>query len=161
MKLIFRVTSKQRLIFTEPAVLQMLAHVQRRFWDPEAGGVLLGRHLLDSDDVVVDEVTIPQATDRRTRFSFFRSRQHEQIARVRWEAEANTLAYLGLWHTHPEDSPTPSTIDRQDWQQAVIQDTYDGPRLYFPIVGRHEIRVWTKSKTGGLRELKRENPLCD
>ncbi|MDO9103068.1 MAG: Mov34/MPN/PAD-1 family protein [Candidatus Nitrotoga sp.] len=156
MKLVFRVTSKQRLIITEHAVEQLLAHAQRRFWYCEAGGVLLGRHLLDSEDVVVDEVTVPQSSDRRTRFSFFRSKKHEVIAIERWQAEASTLAYLGLWHTHPEDSPTPSSVDRNDWEQAVVKDTFNGPRLFFPIVGREEIRVWTKSRTGGISELKRE-----
>ena len=156
MKLVFQVTPKQRLIITEQAVEQMLAHVQRCFWHCEAGGVLLGRHLLDSEDVVVDEVTVPQSTDRRTRFSFFRSKKHEAIAKERWHAEASTLAYLGLWHTHPEDSPTPSSVDMSDWVQAVAKDTFDGPRLFFSIVGRKEIRVWTKNRAGCIRELKRE-----
>ncbi|MBL0492945.1 Mov34/MPN/PAD-1 family protein [Aeromonas veronii] len=156
MKLVFRVTSKQRLIITSQAVEQLLAYVQKRCWQREAGGVLLGRHLLDSEDVVVDEVTSPQSSDRRARFSFFRSKKHEHIARERWLEEMNTLAYLGLWHTHPEDSPTPSPVDREDWQQAVANDTFDGERLFFPIVGRKEIRVWTKSRSGGIRELKRE-----
>ena len=156
MKLLFKVTSKQRLIITSQAVEQLLAYVQRRCWQREAGGVLLGRHLLDSEDVVVDEVTSPQSSDRRTRFSFFRSKKHEHIARERWIAEANTLSYLGLWHTHPEDSPTPSAVDWEDWQQAVANDTFDGARLFFPIVGRKEIRVWTKSRSGDIRELERE-----
>jgi integrative and conjugative element protein (TIGR02256 family) len=156
MKLVFKVTSKQRLIITSQAVEQLLAHVQKWCWQREAGGVLLGRHLLDSEDVVVDEVTGPQSSDRRTRFSFFRSKKHEHIAKERWLAEANTIAYLGLWHTHPEDSPTPSSVDREDWQQAVTNDAFDGARLFFPIVGRREIRVWTKSRSGVIRELTRE-----
>lgn len=155
MKLVFRVTSNQRLIITSQVVEQWLTHAQRRCWQREAGGVLLGRHLLDTEDVVVDEITSPQTTDRRARLSFFRSKKHEHIARERWLAEAYSLAYLGLWHTHPEDSPKPSSIDRQDWQHAVANDTFDGPRLFFPIVGRSEIRVWTKSRTGGIRELKK------
>jgi len=156
MKLVFKVTSKQRLIITSQAVEQLLAHVQKWCWQREAGGVLLGRHLLDSEDVVVDEVTGPQSSDLRTRFSFFRSKKHEHIAKERWLAEANTIAYLGLWHTHPEDSPTPSSVDREDWQQAVTNDAFDGARLFFPIVGRREIRVWTKSRSGVIRELTRE-----
>lgn len=155
MNLVFKVTSKQRLIITRQAVEQLLAHVQKRYWQREAGGVLLGRHLLDSDDVVVDEITSPQSSDRRSRFSFFRSKKHEHIARQRWLAEAHTMAYLGLWHTHPEDSPTPSSIDREDWLQAVNNDTFDGMQLFFPIVGRKEIRVWTKRRSGDISELKR------
>lgn len=155
--LVYRVTPRQRLIIVEHALKQMQAFAQHRWWDREAGGVMMGRHLLDSDDVVVDEVSTPQDTDRRSRFNFFRSRKHEQVARQRWLKEQSTSAYLGLWHTHPERDPTPSGVDRNDWQQAVASDTYEGDRLFFPIVGTHCIRVWTLSRRGVLRELKMEN----
>lgn len=156
MKLVYRVTGGQRLIFAEPAVQQMLSFAQRRWWQSEAGGVLLGRHLIDSQDVVVDEVTTPQSADRRSRFGFFRSRRHEALAQERWRQQAGTSAYLGLWHTHPESDPTPSSVDRRDWQQAVSVDAFEGDRLFFPIVGTACIRVWTRSRRGSLRELKLE-----
>lgn len=157
MKLVYRVTPRQRLIIVEHAFKQMQAFAQRRFWDSEAGGILLGRHLLDSYDVVVDEVSTPQSSDRRSRFGFFRSSKHEQVARQRWREENSTAAYLGLWHTHPERDPTPSGVDQRDWKQAVAGDTYEGDRLFFPIVGTHCIRVWTLSRRGAFRELKLEN----
>ena len=157
LNLVYRVTSSQRLIIVEHALKQMQAFAQHRFWDREAGGVMMGRHLLDSHDVVVDEVSPPQDADRRSRFNFFRSRKHEQVARQRWLEEHSTSAYLGLWHTHPERDPTPSGVDQNDWQQAVAGDTYEGDRLFFPIVGTHYIRVWTISRRGVLRELKQEN----
>jgi integrative and conjugative element protein (TIGR02256 family) len=155
-RLVYRVTRRQRLIIVEHAVKRMQAFAQRRWWDSEAGGVLLGRHLLDSHDVVVDEVSTPQESDRRSRFRFFRSHKHEQVARQRWRQEHSTSAYLGLWHTHPERDPTPSGVDRQDWQQAVAGDTYEGDRLFFPIVGTDRIRVWTLSRRGAFRELMLE-----
>lgn len=154
MKLVYRVTPRQRLIVVEHALKQMQAFAQHRCRDSEAGGVLLGRHLLDSHDVVVDEVSTPQNGDRRSRFGFYRSSMHEQVARQRWMGENSTSAYLGLWHTHPEPDPTPSGVDQRDWQQAVAGDTYDGDRLFFPIVGTHCIRVWTLNRRGTFRELK-------
>jgi len=155
-KLVYRVTARQRLIFAEPAVQQMLSFAQHRWWQSEAGGVLLGRHLIDSHDVVVDEVTTPQSADRRTRFGFFRSRRHEALAQERWRHQAGTSAYLGLWHTHPEPDPTPSSVDRRDWQQAVAGDAFEGDRLYFPIVGTDSIRVWTLSRRGTFKQLTEE-----
>lgn len=157
MKLVYRVTPRQRLIIVEQALKQMQAFAQHRCWDSEAGGVLLGRHLLDSRDVVVDQVSTPQSSDRRSRFGFFRSSKHEQVARQRWLEENSTSAYLGLWHTHPEADPTPSGVDQRDWQQAVAGDTYEGDRLFFPIVGTHCIRIWTLSRRGAFRELKVED----
>ncbi len=156
MKLVYRVTPRQRLIIVERAITQMKAFAQLDWRDSEAGGVLLGRHLLDSHDVVVDEVSTPQSTDRRGRFTFFRSHKHQQVAHQRWLQERNTSAYLGLWHTHPECDPVPSGVDQRDWRQAVARDTYEGDRLFFPIVGTQCLRIWTLSRRGALREIKLE-----
>ena len=161
MKLVFRVTSNQRLIIVADAVQQMLAFRQNSWWQAEAGGVLLGRHLLDTDDLVVDEVTTPQKSDRRGRFSFFRSKRHEIIAQDRRKDEASTLAYLGLWHTHPESDPTPSGVDRNDWAQALSSDTFHGSQLFFPIVGIERIRVWTMTCDGAFYELPEERTRND
>lgn len=154
LNLVYRVTERQRLIVVEHAVQKMQGFAQHRCWDREAGGVLLGRHLLDSHDVVVDDVTTPQDSDRRSRYSFFRSAKHEHIARQRWIDQGSTSAYLGLWHTHPEADPTPSSVDRSDWIRAVARDTFEGDRLFFPIMGTQNIRIWTLSRRGMFRELK-------
>lgn len=156
MKLVYQVTTRQRLIIAEHAADQLRSFAQRHWWQSEAGGVLLGRHLLDSHDVVVDEVTTPQSADRRSRFGFFRSRQHEAMAQERWRQQAETSAYLGLWHTHPEPDPIPSLADRKDWQKAVVGDVFEGDRLFFPIVGTDSIRVWTLSRRGTLKQLREE-----
>lgn len=156
MRLVYRVTPRQRLVIVESALQQMQAYAQHHWWNCEAGGVLLGRHLLDSHDVVVDDVSTPQSGDRRSRFSFFRSSRHEIVARQRWLEQERTSAYLGLWHTHPEPDPTPSSVDRHDWQQAVSADTFESNRLFFPIVGTRSVRIWTLSRRGTLRELKLE-----
>lgn len=156
MNLVFRVTPRQRLIIVEHALQQMQAFAQHQLWNSEAGGVLLGRHLLDSYDVVVDEVSTPQKSDRRSRFGFFRSSKHEQVARQRWLQEKSTSAYLGLWHTHPVCDPYPSGVDKRDWHQAVEGDTYEGDRLFFPIIGTRSMRVWTLSRRGTFREVKLE-----
>lgn len=153
MRLTFSVNTEQRLIITAEAVAQMRAFAQHSWYQSEAGGVLLGRHLLESNDIVVDEVTTPQRKDRRSRVSFFRSVSHHRLAQEKWKLSDETLAYLGLWHTHPETDPSPSRVDCQDWERAVAEHIYYGERLFFPIVGTENIRVWSKSKTDPIREL--------
>jgi len=59
-----------------------------------------------------------------------------------------------LWHTHPERDPTPSSVDRRDWEKAVASDTFEGDRLFFPIVGIDRIRVWSKARNGPIEELQ-------
>jgi len=70
---------------------------------PEAGGVLLGRHILETGDIIVDLITEPMPSDRQGRFRFFRARRPHQAAIDRaWRASGGTYTYLGEWHTHPE-----------------------------------------------------------
>lgn len=153
MRTIFIIAPGQQLILTGEAVCQMRAHTQHTAREPESGGILLGRHLLDSQDLVVDEVTVPQKEDRQSRFTFFRSKRHSMLAHQRWEATNGRVAYLGLWHTHPELDPVPSCVDRQDWTKAIARDAFEGERLFFPIVGIDRIRVWTKTRIGAIEEL--------
>lgn len=156
MRRVFRVSSTQRLIFLESAIETMLNFRQCSRWQNEAGGILLGRFLLDSDDLVVDEVSTPMSADKRRRFSFFRSCQHQAFARNRWENQRGTSAYLGLWHTHPESDPEPSEVDIVDWQQAVNNDIFEGNQLFFSIVGISHFRVWTINREGLIRRLEEE-----
>lgn len=121
---------------------------------PEAGGVLLGRHIVKSRDIIVDRVTVPMLDDRRSRLRFFRARrQHqEEIDRV-WRESDGTCTYLGEWHTHPEPSPEPSFVDRLEWQRKLLFDRFTEP-LFFVIVGITEVRAWEGVRRGRLAQLR-------
>lgn len=153
MRLVYQVKPGKKLILAESALKVMIEYRQELAQQPESGGVLLGRHLLESEDVVVDEVTIPSKGDKRSRFGFFRSTQHNSVAQQRWTESCGKVDYLGLWHTHPENDPAPSYEDLQDWANAARKDTYGGEHLFFLIVGITEIRVWSKQKSGPIQEL--------
>lgn len=115
----------------------------------EAGGVLLGRHLLDSGDIVVDEVTEPMPGDKRSRFQFRRQQgNHQRRVEEAWVASRGTCVYLGEWHTHPEPDPTPSSTDIEDWRRRLRVDVFDGDTLYFVIVGCRTIRAWEGGRAG-------------
>ncbi len=125
---------------------QVVAHLdrfrQRWLWSREAGGVLLGRHLVESADLWVDEATVPQRGDRRTRTTFYRSDTHSQLALKRWKESGGTCGHLGLWHTHPEPDPQPSHTDLADWRHALAADRFEGDSLVFLIVGQQQVRCW-------------------
>jgi integrative and conjugative element protein (TIGR02256 family) len=114
---------------------------------PEAGGVLLGRFIIESDDIVVDKITTPMKGDRQSRFHFFRSAKmhQEQIAKS-WSASDGTCNYLGEWHTHAEPDPTPSFLDKAEWRRKLLFDMYDHDSLFFIIVGTEQIKVWQGKK---------------
>lgn len=111
--------------------------------DTEAGGLLIGRLISGTADVVVDRATGPVPSDRRSRFYFVRARRPAQEAvDAAWASSAGTQNYIGDWHTHPEDDPSPSCIDRRDWRQIVRRSEFEQPRLVFIIVGRNRIKAW-------------------
>lgn len=120
----------------------MLSFTQNKQEKLEAGGVLLGRHIQDTADVVVDCVTTPMSGDLRGRFSFFREeKQHQRVIDSCWQATQGTCTYLGEWHTHPEPTPAASKVDLSNWQRKLMHDHFYF-FLFFVVVGTEEIRVW-------------------
>ena len=108
----------------------------------EAGGVLLGRYIRGTSDVVVDSVTQPSSSDRRERFRFFRARKpHQEQVDAAWATSYGTRVYLGEWHTHPVPEPVPSQIDLFDWRRKLFVDRFDR-YLFFLIAGTSEVGIW-------------------
>jgi integrative and conjugative element protein (TIGR02256 family) len=146
--LIFQKSDGGKVEISRYALTRMLAFVQDTPRKNEAGGVLLGRHLLESPDIVVDEITVPMAGDRRGRSSFYRDHhRHQQAIQNAWQESRGTCAYLGEWHTHPERCPTPSGTDRREWLRKLQADVFDGDGLYFIVVGTSSLRIWEGMKT--------------
>jgi integrative and conjugative element protein (TIGR02256 family) len=143
-----------RLEICATAWAMIQAFVQRTPDAPEAGGVLLGRHLRDGSAIIVDAVTTPMAGDRRSRTRFYRARRRHQAAiDTAWRDSDGTCTYLGEWHTHPESVPTPSPIDWADWQRRLRDDRYTEP-LFFLILGISETRTWQGWRRGVIEPLQ-------
>lgn len=125
-------------VLIEARVLQVLAgYRQLHQGAPESGGILLGYRR--GSHLHVTEATAPLVPDHASRTSFFRSAgPHQQAALARWRESGRTVDYLGEWHTHPEHSPTPSTIDTGGWQR--ICSKRKKPML-FVIAGTQD-RLW-------------------
>jgi len=132
-----------RLVLSETAREQMQQHRQLKHADPEAGGVMLGRILLDGADVIVDGITRPTTRDRASRFNFFRNKTSAQPAVDHaWTVSEGTCIYLGEWHTHPEDDPHPSRQDLANWGTILRKARFEQPWLFFVIVGRTLTKAW-------------------
>jgi integrative and conjugative element protein (TIGR02256 family) len=141
--LVYRRRDGSAVKLSEEALLKMFVFRQIGPNDTEAGGVLLGRFIIGSRDVVVDDVTVPMPGDARRRFEFRRSkRKHQAIIDRCWRTSGGTCLYLGEWHTHPEPSPSPSPIDLSDWLRRLREDRFDAGGLFFFIVGTVEVGGW-------------------
>jgi integrative and conjugative element protein (TIGR02256 family) len=127
------------VIFSETVIATFNAHRQLLFGQTEAGGVLLGRRRGKHFEVV--HATQPLRTDKRTRMSFVReSFGHQEQAMELWKASRREVGYLGEWHSHPEASPLPSSVDVRQWQQHA-QETSDKLPLLAVITGTTQLYV--------------------
>lgn len=121
----------------------MKKFTQKSLIQCEAGGILLGRFILESNDVIVDEVTTPMASDKRSLFGFFRSEKpHQAILNERWKSSGGTCNYLGEWHTHPQKKPIPSNRDLKSWEEQINRLPEGRNMLFFIIVGTQSISAW-------------------
>lgn len=108
----------------------------------ESGGVLIGKHLNSNGVLLIDSFTPPLPTDRQSRHGYYRSRAHNDVVRKLWKETERESTYVGLWHTHPEDCPNYSPIDKTDWMKALKTSRYEGTKLFFFIIGNTKIRCW-------------------
>lgn len=146
-ELVFVSLAGHRLKVCRSVAVEMYAYMQDTYETAEAGGVLLGRYILNSSDVVVDEISTPVVEDCCTRTSFLRSAYlHQQAIDAAWFASGGTRNYLGEWHTHPEPDPSPSPVDMRHWRKRLL-DRIDSDILYFVILGTKRLNVWQVDRT--------------
>jgi len=149
--MIFMLSNKGHIKLSEQVLQKIRTYCQRNKIDSEAGGILLGRFLLNSKDIIIDEITVPMIGDKSSRYSFYRSAKiHQNAINAAWNKSDGTCHYLGEWHTHPEDYPQPSRRDIVNWNNHLKRDIFSNRYLYFIIAGNKDISVWE----GDRRNLK-------
>lgn len=123
----------EAMLLIESQVLERLAGFRQMMTSsPEAGGILMGYRR--GPHTHVTEATIPTSRDVQRRFGFFRhATHHQRVALRRWKESGETMDYVGEWHTHPEDAPSPSGVDLQHWRE--IAQASSKP-MVFLIFGR-------------------------
>ncbi|APW44667.1 Mov34/MPN/PAD-1 family protein [Rhodoferax saidenbachensis] len=106
---------------------------------PESGGILLGT--VHEPGLLVTVATTPSRLDRQFRYLFERLPfGHRAVAKRLWRASNGTTRYIGEWHTHPQDIPTPSGIDLDEWRKLARMRADKLPLLAV-IVGREALHV--------------------
>ena len=92
-------------------------------------------------NIIVVEATAPTIRDKRFQYLFERMPfGHSSIARARWRGSRGTVRYVGEWHTHPQDYPRPSGLDRTEWNK-LSRKRADGRPMLAVIVGRKDLYV--------------------
>jgi integrative and conjugative element protein (TIGR02256 family) len=119
----------------------------------EAGGILIGSYR--GDHIEISACTLPMPKDKRQRYLFHRTdKGHNGAALAAWKASGHTDTYVGEWHTHPEDHPTPSTIDRLTWVRLTM---FASDPMIFVIGGRKSF-WWGVGKNGITCQVSEMSP---
>lgn len=110
--------------------------------DKEAGGVLMGRALINNN-FIISANSEPQSRDTRLRCFFQKNKHdHQKIVDSYWKASKGYINYLGEWHTHPESCPKPSSLDLEGWKYNLDLNKNEIFAHVFIIVGTLEIGIW-------------------
>ncbi|MEL4015385.1 Mov34/MPN/PAD-1 family protein [Dryocola clanedunensis] len=114
---------------------------------PEAFGILIGGKSLDNEQYKLVEITEPKAGDLCSRTHFIlKDPGHQFIVNQRHVDSKGELAYLGTWHTHPEDVPYASMTDIDDWKKCVKRNL--DRQLFFVIVGLKKMVLYYYNENG-------------
>lgn len=147
------------LQFSASATAVLSKHVQGRLFSRETVGQLYTRNLV-TNDIVIDVATVlPPVRAAWSSVSF-------DTQRAMTERETlfhDGLHCIGLWHTHPEPHPTPSSKDRVLARDHALAAKPQLSALVFAILGTallpSGLRVWIDDGTD-LQEADVVAPLC-
>lgn len=142
----FQLPGKLQLTVTETVLQEMADHAQHDRNAAEAGGILIGHEPTVTRSLIIDRMTPPQPSDRRSRYRYTRDpAAHQALLESEWTVSCGRRTYMGEWHTHPEADPTPSPLDRRSNCRVMSEADYDVPFLIFAIVGTRITRFWFSS----------------
>lgn len=140
--MVFLLPDGRKLLIRSESLKTMEKYRQFKLNDTEAGGILIGRILFDSNDFIIDIVSEPMYSDIRKRSYFKRkSETHQAYFDAEWTVSDGRCFYLGEWHTHPERIPHPSKVDIKDWKR-IMNLSFESDYLFFIIVGTQETKAW-------------------
>jgi integrative and conjugative element protein (TIGR02256 family) len=135
---------------------KMFHYVQNDNNKPEAGGILIG-HDLEDNNFSITDISIPSVYDKSSRFNFTRSKKNAQQILNKFFKESNgKKIYLGEWHTHPEDYPTPSLLDNKSILERMQKDVLNSEIIFMIIVGRKNFYI-SFVKMDGIKNEKSIN----
>ena len=106
----------RKVKISNESISKIYRYRQTSLKSSEAGGVILGREDISTNNLIIDVVTQPYSKDKRSRYSFLRiDEEHIKIYNKLNQDNKNIYMYIGEWHSHPEYFPNYSAIDYSNW----------------------------------------------
>ena len=136
------ITKKYKLKIKDNLIACMNSYKQLNSKDKEKGGILIG-YITTDYNIIIEYITEPFESDLSIRFSFIRRDiNHEKVLNNIWESNGKMHTYIGEWHTHPEDYPNFSSIDKKNWIN-LGKKIHPSKKYYINIIiGNKDLRIW-------------------
>lgn len=147
-----------------PVLDEIFKWIQDDVEKPESGGFIVGYTHENSGNISLEAVSTPAPLDKKSRFFFaIRDPLHKVFLK---KVQRRKSYYMGVWHTHPQQDPTPSDIDWKDWRETMKLDKTGSDFVFFIIAGIDKWRIWigdysTNSIVEGIECLKDEDGIYD
>ena len=134
--------SKNRKIKICDQILEEIySQIQKNDYDPEKGGIIVGRENLNNENIILEYISKPLKNDICTRTRYTRKDEgHLKYFEKLYNENNGVYAYWGEWHTHPENIPQYSFIDSNNWKK--IGKEMKGGIQYHIIAGIQEVGIW-------------------
>lgn len=123
---------KRYVLFPLQVLETLYAHAQSGPNQNEAGGEIFAADP-NASGLVLAAAMGPNREDRRSRWAF--NPDIGITTRNRGEAFKKGLHAVGLWHTHPEQCPYPSELDRSTTRKYLEAFNGDRQRYLMVIIG--------------------------
>ena len=105
----------------------------------ENGGILLGKFNKKNNTYIITNISTTNSKDRKGKYFFIRNKKQAQMVIDKyWKISNGEINYLGEWHTHDEQYPTPSFIDKQLVQQMLNNKNIEINNVFMIILGKDE-----------------------
>lgn len=133
------------VVFTSEVISLFEKYKQIEKKQHESGGVLFGK--VYNDLIIIDQISEPSKEDKSGRYYFYRDvKKAQRITKKVWQESNGERIYLGEWHTHPEDVPTPSSDDKKLIENMLQHSRLEIEFLFMVIIGRVSSYIAALSK---------------
>lgn len=139
-----KLATRDILVYIEEKVLNEISNHQKcGCFELEYGGIIVGYYDYEKKAFKITDITWPQADDICRRFRFVRKeRGHQELMDDFWVHSGYVKSYLGEWHTHNQNKPSPSFVDRNNWI-TISKRAHNYKEQFFIIVGKEHSGIWT------------------
>ncbi len=129
-----------KIYITRSALEIIESFKQFKKTDPESGGILIGQ--IKEAEVYIMKATTPNKFDKASRYSFECNKDAAQvIIDFEFINSGKKSIYIGEWHTHPENTPTPSTTDKTMIKTQFTHNKLNEPFIFLLIQGLEELYI--------------------